>query len=94
MRFALFCDGAYCIANAAIAADHVLVTIGKVEVVRVIVVVVVRRRTPIEAYVTIIVERCPATAARCRKEDAVAIRSCYPVDVNAVLCCPFPCTVT
>ena len=59
MRFALFCDGAYCEAKVAIAAVHALETIVEAEVERVVaaVVVVVRRRTPTVAVVTLKVKR-------------------------------------
>ena len=91
MRFALFCDGAYSLTVVAIVvAVHELATIEEVEVVRAVVVEVVRRRTPIVAVVTIIEERRPVTEARSRKEDAVAIRPSHIVAFNTILCCPCP----
>ena len=58
MRFALFCDRAYCQAAAAADAVHALATIVEVEVVRAAVVeVVVRSRTPIGAAETVVEER-------------------------------------
>ena len=58
MRFALFCDRAYCQAVVAAEVVHALVTIVEVEVERAAVVVVVRSRTPIiAAEATVVVER-------------------------------------
>ena len=90
MRYALFCDGAYSMTVAATDAVHVLETNAEAEDVRE---VVVRRRTPIVAAVTVVVERRPVTVARSRKEDAVAIRPSYLVAFNAVLRGPFPSAV-
>ena len=52
-----------------------------------------RRRTPIAATVTSVVEPFPDMVARSRKEDAVAVRSFYFIAVNAVLYSPCPGTV-
>ena len=75
---------------AATAVVHVLVTRVKVEAIRVVVDAVVRRRTPIEAVVTIIAERYPVTVARSRKKDAVAVRTSNIITINVMLFRPFP----
>ena len=72
----LFCDGAYSLTVEAIADVHVRATNAEIDVTRVgVVVVVVRRRTPIAAVVTIIVEQCTVTVARSRKENIAAVGS-------------------
>ena len=77
----------------AIVVVHEHATIAEAEVVRAAVVAVVRRRTPPVAKFTSMVERCPVTVARSRKENAVAIRPSSLVAINAVLRGPFPSAV-
>ena len=76
---------------AAIVVAHVLATTVEDEVARdVVVVAVVRSRTPIVANATIIEERCPETAARSRKKDAVAVWTSNIITINVMLFRPFP----
>ena len=72
---------------------HAVIATIEVEVGRGVAAVVVRRRTPIVTAASSAVERRPVTAARSRKEDAVAVWSCNFIAVNAVLCRPCPCTI-
>ena len=77
MRFALFCDGTYSLTTVAIEVAQVHATMSEVEAVRAVVevVAVARRRTPIVAVVTSIVERGTVTVTRSRKEDTTAVWS-------------------
>ena len=74
-------------------AVHVEIATTEVEAVSDVVVVVVRRRKPIVTVASSEVERRPVTAARSRKEDAVAVRSCYFVSFKIVCVYPFPGTL-
>ena len=79
---------------AAIAPVHAVMAAIEVEVVRILGIALVGRRTPIVTESSLAVGRRPVSKAGGWEKDAVAILLTYhSISVVSPLCCPCPCTI-
>ena len=89
-QFLVFQDWADTVPVAAVFPFHVPEALAEVQNVRAVCIVLGRRRAPVEAVLTIVVEPLTAANARRRQEDTVTISTHYLVAIVTVLSRPRP----